>query len=412
MTVRLSKDAGRQIPQDSRVVLTADEDVILWETKTTRRVLRHSFAPNEHDVTARVRVDLFHQRKAKGEEEWKDVDSASLSSLHADEKARFPLHGRETKKLFTTLIELYQRAGDLENILEEIGMAIGDKDSTVSVDKNQREIIQRWIDSGQQEFFELIEELGPDLLNHRLAMRQHRARLAALETFKDQLAWGVSKSPGAWSEREWEKFFYENDWIFGHGLAYHFLNVRQRQPYVGGYGLDGKGGQKSDFLMSTEGLARFVVLVEIKLPSTMLLSEVPGRGGGTSSAAYGLHRDLSDAIGQLHTNCHTWKSDIYPKLETVRQLDSENTYSYDPKSIIVAGSLAQFDSSPGDRMAKLRSFELHRRGTHHPEVITYDELFERASAMTSFDAQKKGLIPDAIDDNQSGWDDDVDDLPF
>ena len=409
-SIKLSSVVSGPVRNNMAVPLT-DDDIVIRENKRTRRSLRPSLAPNPYDATARVRIDLFHQCKYKSDGDWADVETLSLSKLHADEKARFQLGGRETKKLFTTLIALYRRAGDLDQILAESGLTVGDIETTVSVAKNQREIIQRWVDAGQDEVLTVLEEFGPDLLGHCLALRQYRERQSAIATFKRQLTLGTSDTLGAWNERQWETFFSKNEWIFGHGLAYQFLNINQRQPYYGGYGIDGRGGQRGDFLMTTEALARFVVLVEIKLPSTSLLSEAPARGDRTPSAAFGLHRDLSDAIGQLHTNCHTWSSQAYSNIDTARRLDAEGVYSYNPKSILVAGSLAQFDDEPSDRMAKLRSFELHRRGMHHPEIITYDELYIRATAIASFDAEKEGLVtgPTDIDDDVIA---DVDDLPF
>ena len=67
-------------------------------------------------------------------------------------------------------------------------------------------------------------------------------------------------------------FFFENEWIFGYGLNYQFLDLITDQPNYGGADFTGSGTQRGDFLAHTEGAARFTVLVEIKTPVTYLLA--------------------------------------------------------------------------------------------------------------------------------------------
>lgn len=81
----------------------------------------------------------------------------------------------------------------------------------------------------------------------------------------------------------------------------------------------------------------------------------------------------------------TVREKLYPRdddgFETARPL-----YNLSPKALVVIGQLEQFVE--GDRMQtdKIRSFELFRRGLVHPEVLTCDELFERARAIVEADA--------------------------
>jgi hypothetical protein len=56
----------------------------------------------------------------------------------------------------------------------------------------------------------------------------------------------------------------------------------------------------------------------------------------------------------------------------------EEIFNYQPKSYLVIGSMAEFVSENGVNKDKLRSFELLRKNTTSPEIITFDELFERA----------------------------------
>ena len=53
-------------------------------------------------------------------------------------------------------------------------------------------------------------------------------------------------------------------------------------------------------------------------------------------------------------------------------------YNYQAKSFLVIGSLNEFVGEHGINEDKLRSFELLRKNTTSPEIITFDELYERA----------------------------------
>ena len=53
----------------------------------------------------------------------------------------------------------------------------------------------------------------------------------------------------------------------------------------------------------------------------------------------------------------------------------EELFAYQPKSFLVVGRLDELRSDRGINVEKYRSFELYRRHTHRPEIITFDELF-------------------------------------
>jgi len=61
----------------------------------------------------------------------------------------------------------------------------------------------------------------------------------------------------------------------------------------------------------------------------------------------------------------------------------EEVFNYLPKSFLVVGSLHEFSGTHGVNQERYRSFELFRRNTASPEVITFDELFERARFIVS-----------------------------
>ena len=49
-----------------------------------------------------------------------------------------------------------------------------------------------------------------------------------------------------------------------------------------------------------------------------------------------------------------------------------------PRQVVLIGSLEQFDSGQGTNAEKLETFELFRTSNSDMEVITFDELYQRA----------------------------------
>jgi len=61
----------------------------------------------------------------------------------------------------------------------------------------------------------------------------------------------------------------------------------------------------------------------------------------------------------------------------------EILYSYRPKSVLLIGKLSEFIIDKGPNREKFASFELLRKNTIAPEIITFDELLERAKFIVS-----------------------------
>lgn len=169
----------------------------------------------------------------------------------------------------------------------------------------------------------------------------------------------------------WQNFFEANKWIFGYGLNYQILKEEQSQPNYGGTRLDGTGGQRGDYLASTVGDVNFTVLVEIKTPKTPLLqgqSEI--RNG-----AWSLSKNLTDALSQIEANIHTWEKQGSEQPDNRDKLEGDGTYTVQPKGILVIGSLNEL----ANERSKRETFQRFRKAIHGIDIITFDELYKRAS---------------------------------
>ncbi len=153
--------------------------------------------------------------------------------------------------------------------------------------------------------------------------------------------------------------------------------------------------------MATEAQNRFTVLVEIKKPNSELVTSKLYR-----NKVHELGEDLVGGVAQLQSNCRTWTRDGSRSEENIERLNAVNTYTYEPKGILVIGHTKQLDT-----LNKQATFELFRRNLYNPQILTYDELYARAEFLVSHDAElTKSKSQMQVDDEDS--DIDLDDLPF
>jgi len=174
------------------------------------------------------------------------------------------------------------------------------------------------------------------------------------------------KSDEGW----WQDFFEQNKWIFGYGLNYQILRQEQAQPHYGGTDVSGRGGQRGDYLTSTVGDSNFTVLVEIKTPSTPLLQGSDEIRNG----AWSLSKNLTDALSQIEANIYTWEKEGSEQHDNRDKLENDRVYTVQPKGILVLGSLSEMK----DVRNKRETFQRFRKSIHGIDIITFDELYNRA----------------------------------
>ncbi len=213
----------------------------------------------------------------------------------------------------------------------------------------------------------LIKELAanPELHHDIYAVAAKRVALAEFE----------SKLRSDISEPEWQRFFEENSWIFGHGLNYVFLNKvnRKLESQTTGSAFD-RPGKRADGLMLTKAEVSQYVLVEIKKNNTDLLQEEEYRSG-----CWGVSPELSNAVTQTQKTVfeftrHRFRDHL--KDQSGNDI-GKTVYSVEPRSFLVIGNLMQVLGNDD----KIACFELYRRNIKAPEILTFDELFQRASCI-------------------------------
>jgi Domain of unknown function (DUF4263) len=231
---------------------------------------------------------------------------------------------------------------------------------------------------------ELVEELirtqvtAGDIaqLGYRRAQLEEFRRLLDSREYFDRLAGEVGKP-----EAVWQSFFERNTWIFGYGLNYFLnsnLDQKKLEQVVASHDIAGRG-KRVDALLKTRGLISSMSFGEIKTHRSALL-----RSGSAPyrPEAWQVSDELSGGVAQIQRTVQRALEKIGTQVRIKDESGnptSEQIYLYHPRSFLVIGSLAQFQTEHGINEDKYSSFELFRRNIASPEIITFDELYSRAT---------------------------------
>lgn len=181
------------------------------------------------------------------------------------------------------------------------------------------------------------------------------------------------------TESTWQAFFESNQWIFGYGLSYLFvtgLDDKKLEQYTSGFSVN-QAGKRADALMKTRGLVSALCFVEIKTHETPLLQG----GKPYRSECWRISEELAGSIAQTQKTVQKALKTIQTKLEIEDNYGNptgEVAYLYQPRSFIIIGSLSEFMKDDAVNEQKFGSFELFRRNLANTEIVTFDELYERA----------------------------------
>jgi hypothetical protein len=367
-------------------------DRVLAETTTTRLVLRPEIIQNPNNPEASVRIALVHQRKSTSGK-WEDAPTKSLSTLRIDEQVNFNLRTKATLELYRQLQNLFAIGAKGKIGYGESRLIVGREEEIIQTKAGRAKVIKLLLAKGySDDIWTTLVNADPDLATQFSYARIHEERKRLLDEFRSNL--NVKRG-----EDWWQDFFESNTWIFGYGLKYQILKSVQSQPRYGGINVAGKGLEKGDFLRRTEAEVRFTVLVEIKRPDSALLGNKPYRSG-----AWQLGEDLVGGVSQLQSNCRRWELGGSQAEQNREALLQKKIYTVQPKGILVIGITNQLNN-----IDKRNTFELFRRNVINPEILTFDELYERAKFIVETTAQASqitGSVSTTLTDPP------IDDIPF
>lgn len=291
--------------------------------------------------------------------------SRTEDRIEAVEKNEFTFRREELTRLLSFLAQI--KFVDLSNEetfqIEDISTSDGPK---AIIDASDAAIIERIRSMAPDErnrfLYSLHESLTDEEINIILGRRQ------GLEEYEEHMRLRD------WSEAQWQDFFDREQWVFGYGLDYRIMRQFDREMTVGGAGTSNRNKPVIDFLMN---FTDYTVLVEIKRPDTPIFRLSRGGRSGT----WEFSPEFMSAVSQILEQKVEWLAfaqtgEHYDKAGS--KLLSARTRN--AKSILVIGSRNEFSYSANPRAADVMrdTFELFRRENRSIDIITFDELLERA----------------------------------
>ena len=185
-------------------------------------------------------------------------------------------------------------------------------------------------------------------------------------------------------EKIFQYFFEKNQWIFGYGLDYRYQNILQREVHLSDAELNGSNTVIGDYLL---GDKMFTTFIELKKPSTNLFGKSSNR-----SNSWKLSNDLIDSFSQILEH----KASGLLQLEKPQYINGEplKQKAFDSKVVLIIGHWNELDESSStlEIEIKKKTLELFRRDSRNVEILTFDELYERATFIAEGNTTKSSEI--------------------
>lgn len=316
------------------------DPIVLRETATRRLV----FLPTLVEREQPLRGCFVYQRRANAGSAWQDVREENLNSLKAGEGWALELHTEEVAALLDGLIAR-------KSLYDRHGIRWGER---VFIDRDSLpQVVRSLIESPQGELAEVLAGLQPD----EIIALGRKVDLSQLDALLSTWLANLERA----DEEFWQRLLSEHAWVFAQ-LTGSPVVVLQERAYVGGKGLDNRGGGEIDFLVRN-ALTDNVSFVEIKTPRTPICG-----GAYRTSGAISLHKEISGGIVQVLGYRETFeKSFNQMRMESGRG----DFRSYNPRCILIAGRADALSE------AEARSFELFRGALTDVKIWTFDEVAAR-----------------------------------
>jgi hypothetical protein len=288
--------------------------------------------------------------------------------IRSVEKEEFTFRPDEFDRLlgFLSQIKFIDLSNEDNFQIEDISTKAGPKAIIDASDRGIVSQIKNMTDAQRGSLLRgLQQSLTPEEINILLGRKQG---LAEYEEHMQLLDW---------SETHWQDFFERQQWVFGYGLDYRMMRQFDREMTVGAGGTDNKNKPMVDFLMS---FTDYTVLVEIKMPDTPIFA--PSKRG--RAGTWEFSRDFMSAVSQIIEQKAEWLSFAQTGEHHNRAGEVLKARTKNAKCILVIGSRDEFSRSGSTRDANIMrdTFELFRREKHSIDIMTFDELFERARFIT------------------------------
>jgi len=175
----------------------------------------------------------------------------------------------------------------------------------------------------------------------------------------------------------WHHFLKKHDWILGLNADIRFIIEFLDEQQVGTTNSKGQDSPQVDLL----GINDFTVLVELKHSNTLIFKKTKAKG---RALTWDLTTDFIEGISQCLAQKFESEKAFDQKViinNEGNELNKSQVRSVDPKSILLIGNKRNefpIDKFNHINIIKNDTLERFRRNNRNIDVLTYDELFERA----------------------------------
>lgn len=347
-------------------------DIVLRDGDLTRLIFRPEMIDNKSNPEACLRGTFIYQKRGKNDE-WADVETASLNTLKKGDNFQLLVKSGELLKLMKSLGPLYRlywrrqgipaRRMELVKLEQRLAslVTLSQPELNALLDANQGDAVKtlngalRWAASSQS--LATLLRSDPD------SMLALNATIGAAALQEALMIWEASKDCD--DENFWHDCLRSRPFLLTQLFHYPVVVIGDK-AYVGGKLLDNRHGSVADFLATTKTTGASV-LIEIKTPCTALLA------GPYRQDVYPWSAEISGALSQVLQQ----RSALARNVQQLREDIDEQLEADMPRCVVLAGNV----SRQLDTRAKRRSFERIRENLHGVQVIGFDELFERAGGL-------------------------------
>lgn len=261
----------------------------------------------------------------------------------------------ETKKKISTLLQGNEGAELIQDLLDNEIVTSQDIINT-GYRKSQLKIFKKLL---EDEHYIKLYKKEEEIISKMISDFDTKYKTTINENTKNEIAW--------------QHFFNKNPWIFGYGLDYRFQNILQKEFSASDTDASGKEQVNADFLV---GDNYYTTFVELKTPDTELFES-----GKNRSNSWSLSTKLIYAVSQILEQ----KASGQLKLEKDpfnQEGEKITQKAYDSKCILIIGNIKKEIEESADstkvKEIKKKTFELFRRDSRNVDILTFDELYERA----------------------------------
>ena len=345
-----------------RMVLEGSDSLHFGEIEGAM-CLRLTGEKRKTQVTAMVTQDNQQIRRVS----LQTYQSRKNGWIQGYEKDEFTFRSDEFERLLAFLrqIEFLDLSNEENFQIADISQQAGPK---TIIDASDRSIVEQVRRMDEEQRDAVLEALSGTLTSEEINVILGRRQ--GLEEFEKQLR------TGEWAEADWQDFFEREQWIFGYSLDYRIMRQFGREMVVGsGGGTDNRNKPIVDFLGT---LTDYTALVEIKRPDTKIFKPLKGGRAGT----WEFSAEFIGAVSQIVQQKAEWSSFAQTQDHWNKDGNKLAARTRNAKSILIVGSLVEFSGNERDAHIMRDTFELFRQENRTIDILTFDELLERAEFIT------------------------------